>query len=156
MSNEYSEWNYEINGSYLSIADFFTDKRSIGVVSKNTAADMYGFSNLLLDEVNITIPKGYNNAIRAAYSFNSNVKSKYSFQLDKYMIEGKQVRIYSPERTIVELIKEGYTKITDVFIDTMKLFFNNFKYSVKRLYEAAEFFNATKEVKFIESLIRSV
>ena len=147
------EWTRDIPVSFISVEWFFTSRRKLGVISKESAADMYGFNNTILNGIDLTIPNGYNANLKNHFDLNYNFEEKYNFQLERYLINEKEVRIYSPERTIVELIKKNFNNITDIFISLVKGFFESFKYNDKKLYEAASFFKVTNQVILIQGLV---
>lgn len=141
----------------LTVEDFFTEKRKNGVLSMTTAAVIWGFSPVLLQKIDMTFPiskvstdiKNNKNNFRILQQ----VEERYNEGINVINWDGKKIRVYSPERTIVELIKEYWTNLDDVVIETIRNFFKDFEYDSKELDYFAKLFNVQNEVKFARGLI---
>lgn len=141
----------------LAVEELFTSKRKNGVISHNTAALAWGFSNLTTRKIDITFPKSkVSNDIKKDWDdFNvyQQVIDKYIEGIETIEWEGKEIRIYSPERTIVEIIKEKGSRLNDTDIETIKTFFKYFNYDHNSLNKFSKLFNVEYEVNFARSLL---
>ena len=125
----------------MSIEDLFSNKENKKVLSSWSAATFWGFSPLIDTTLYITCPKGYNPNINKKYiSVKQRAGTKYNQDILTFDYEGMKVNVYSPERTIVEIIKETKNSYTDVIVETIRNFFKNIKYSVNKLREMAKSF----------------
>ena len=142
----------EENSAILfSTKSFFTPRTTKGVLSYESAASWWGFSEEIDSEWNITVPRNYNPTNKSKqYSFNRMAISKYELEIITFKLEDREVRVYSPERTIIEIVKRAKKSITDVIIQTIRNFFTNFKYSSDKLHQLAKEFNVDQEVTIWE------
>ena len=136
---------------WMDIEDLFSNTKKKIAISSWTAAEFYGFSNFINKKINFTVPNGYNDKrLRSIATVKQRNISKYNFQLETYLYDGKIINIYSPERTFVEILKENINNLTDTIKEFISNFFNTYKYSKEKLFEAAKWANIEKEVKFAE------
>ena len=144
---EIKKWDRDLPISWLELSDMFQDKPNKVVVSSWTALDFFGINDILIHEITVTVPNGYNPVkIREVANVKQRNADKYDFQIETFNIEGKLVNIHSPERAFVEVIKEQKGKYNDVTISIIKRFFTKFKYDSKKLIEAAKKFKILNEI----------
>ena len=127
---ETRETNTTVLWSFESI---FTGKSNKGVISSWSAASYWGFSPRIDSKIFITYPKGYNPNLKSSSIIKKQRSGDlYSKDIKHIMFDDKNMNVYSPERTIVELIKDAKGTFNDVLVETIKNFFNvvNYKYAV--------------------------
>ena len=146
--NTYLEENSAI---LFSTKSFFTPRTTKGVLSYESAASWWGFSEDIGLEWSITVPRNYNPTNKSKqYNFNRMANDKYELEIITFKIEDREMRVYSPERTIIEIIKRAKKSINDVVIQTIRNFFYSFEYCTKKLHELAKKFNIDNEVTIWE------
>lgn len=160
MNQKDSKFYYEHVKDTIILASmeyFFTDKRKYGVISGTTAAAVWGFTNIIPTCIDLAFPKSKisNDARTGNFNCKQYIESKYEIGIETIVWNGSKIRIYNPERTIIEIIKENIQFFSDVIVDTFKRFFNETKYDQKKLYEYAKIFNISQELRIIENLITS-
>ena len=147
------KWYGELPFSWIDLKDVYHKEPNKVVISSWTALDFYGINEDLISETYITVPKGYNPVkIREFAKVKQRSGERYDFQIEQYNIEDKIVNIYSPERAVVEVVKEQKGKYTDLIISFIKNFFRKFKYNVPKLIEAAKKFNILNEILNLRKL----
>ncbi|MCK5866817.1 MAG: hypothetical protein KAG14_00315 [Mycoplasmataceae bacterium] len=130
-----------------SIESFFNRRTTKGVLSGESSAVWWGFSDVIPQTWHITVPGSYN-ATNKSSSFifkKMNVK-KYEIDIKRFSTDQGEIRVYSPERTIVEIIKSAKGNYTDVILQTIKNFFSTIKYQTKKLINIAKTFNVEREL----------
>lgn len=153
--------NYEVVSTSIlaSVEDLFTSKRVNGVLSFDTAAAVWGFSNKVIKKIDLTFPKSaVSKDIQQRkdyFNTHQQVAEKYSEGIELIDWEGKKIRIYCPERTIVEIIKQRSKKMTDIDIETIKSFFEDTAFDEKKLEYFTKKFNVEFEVNFIRRVINA-
>ena len=142
----------EENSAILfSTKSFFTPRTTKGVLSFESAASWWGFSEAIDSEWDITVPRNYNPTNKSdQYNINRMANDKYDLEIITFKIEDREVRVYSPERTLIELVKRAKKSINDVIIQTIRNFFSMIEYSSKKLHELAKKFNVEQEVTIWE------
>ena len=133
----------EVNTSVLwSFESIFTKKTNKGVISSWSAASYWGFSPLLNSKAYITYPKGYNPNIKSSNLVKKQrAGNKYSEDIQHIMFDEQPMNVYSPERTIVEIIKDAKGIFNDVLVETIKTFIERVKYNFKDVLKWAKNFN---------------
>lgn len=158
MNQKDSKFYYEHVKDTIILASmeyFFTNKREYGVISGTTAAIVWGFSNVWPEKINLTFPKSKisGDARTEEFSCKQLIESKYNIGIVELKWNSSLIRIYDPERTIIDIIKEESDFFDDITVSTLKKFFREFDYDQKKLYEYARIFNVAKELKICQSLI---
>ena len=155
MNKIYNEWVWKESIGFMAIEPIFINESKRGVITGTSAADLYGFSHVIPNKIDITYPKGYNsNKRKDIMNINYKTKERYEYEMNQYLIDGIEYRIYSPERVIVEIIKNSKNNFTDMMIATIKEFFTNMKYDFEKIMEVARFFKVENEVKIAEAIYR--
>ena len=145
---------HDIDTSILfSIQDILKNKTKM-VISKWTSAALWGFSDVMNNKIDLTVPKGYNPRLNnKEVAIKQRTNNFFNPGIIRFMFEDQEIKVYSPERTIVELIKEKKDNLNDNDINTFRNFFNNFKYDPKELKNMANKFNVSTEVNIIKKLV---
>ena len=155
MTKIYNEWIWKESIGFMMIEPIFSNESKRGVITGVSAADLYGFSHVIPNKIDITYPKGYNpNKKKEHMNINYKTKDRYEYEMNLYLIDGIEYRIYSPERVIVEMIKNSKNNFNDMMISTIKEFFTNMEYDVNKIMEIARFFNIENQVKIAEAIYR--
>lgn len=160
MNQKDSKYYYELVKDTIILASmeyFFTSKREYGVISGTTAAIVWGFSNVWPEKINLTFPKSRisMDARSEEFSCKQLIESKYNIGIVELRWNSSLIRIYNPERTIIDIIKEESDFFDDITVSTLKKFFREFDYDQKKLYEYARIFNISTELRIIENLLTS-
>lgn len=137
--NETILWSYD---------GIFTKKANRGVISSWSAASYWGFSPLIDLKVYITYPKGYNPNIKSPNVIKKHRSGEmYSSDIKHITFDNIDMNVYSPERTIVEIIKDAKGNFNDVLIETIRTFFSVISYKYSLILKWAKKFNIEGIVK---------
>lgn len=149
-----NKMKYKFNDNNLiSFSDIFDSRSEKGVICKYSAAYAWGFNKQKPDKTYITFPKFYNPAKKEAWmKLNYKVIKRYELQIETIKLNNISYRIYSPERTIVEIIKDNINNMNKYNIGITQNFFNSYKYDPKKLKEAASEFNVTEYVNMMVAI----
>lgn len=138
---------YKVNEGFLAgISDLLPRRSKKYIISKYTAAEVWGFSPFLMTKLCLTVPKGYNPNKSKDYEITTKVISKFENDMIKVTFEGREFRIYSPEKTLVEIVKSLKNEYNDQNLELIQMFFKKVKYDKKKLFEIAKEENALEAI----------
>ena len=139
----------QVNTTVLwSFDSIFTEKTNNGVISSWSAASYWGFSPKIDSKIYITYPKGYDSNFKSVNLISrQRTGSKYWEDILKIAFDNKNMNIYSPERTIVEIIKDAKGEFNDVLVETIKNFIKLIKYEFSNVIKWAKRFHIEGIVK---------
>lgn len=136
-----------------SLDDVLTNKPQKWVLSKYSAAALWGFSNLISCEIQVTFPKDQKSSKITdrvgQFIVYTRTKEKYSEGIIIIDYRGFQVKAYEPERTIIEIMKDCENAIDDIVIDTIKSFVDNVDYDKAKIEKYAKLFNIENTIKYV-------
>ena len=133
----------QVNTTMLwSFNDIFTHKTNKGVISSWSAASYWGFSPKIDSKIYITYPKGYNPNFKSSNIVKKQRTGiKYSDDIQEITFDTKKMNVYSPERTIVEIIKDAKGEFNDVLVEIIKNFIKLIKYEFSNVIKWAKEFH---------------
>lgn len=113
---KYMLWGYE---------DIFKRISKKVIISKFAAAELWGFSDTINSKWEVFVEKGYNNKnLRDHFVVTQLIPSKMNYEIVEVISNDVKFYITSPERTIVDLIKDAKGTYNDILISTIKEAFN--------------------------------
>ena len=122
-----------------STKSFFDNNPVFGVLSHESAASYWGFSEYIDMAWFVSVPHSIE---WTGDIFNVIVIDSVEYSKD--IITEGNFRVYSKERTLVDLIVKYGDTPNDTQIDTLLNYFDLFDFNNKVIYEIAERFGATK------------
>lgn len=149
-------YKYELRNTMVlySLEEWFTKNRTSGAISLETAAVVWGFSNLIIDEFDITFKKG---SVSKKASWNirqhQKVERLYNLGLIEIQFDGHTYRIYDPERTLVDLVKENIGHMSRDIAYAIRMFFHEINYDVEKLLMYARELKVENEIMMLLGVI---
>lgn len=143
-----------------SLDDVLSTKTQKWVLSKYSAAALWGFSNIFSSEIEVTFPKGQKSSkitdLVGQFKTHTRVDEKYEDGIVVVDYKGFPVKAYEPERTIVEIMKDSENAIDDIVLDTIKSFVENVDFDKDKIEKYAKMFNIEQAVKYTFGVLANV
>lgn len=142
------------NGDYDEYY-FFSQRHQVPIFSYLSSLYLHKFTDIIPQEMEVTVYKGYNNP-----NFKDYIKvhfvPKDHYELGKTTLEtayGNTVRVYDIERTICDLIKSRNEIDSELFSKTLISYASYKNKNLNKLYEYSKKMNIFEKVKDIVELI---
>lgn len=139
----------------LSVIEWYALHHNVkGVISHDSAANIWGFSETMAKNICITFPSTNltNDVKNGSWEFDvKHVKPdwRYSLGLLKLSWNGVEYNIYDKERTFIDVYRKYRNEKPTWLFKTCKNFFKNTDYDEKKLYEYATKFNVLHEISLL-------
>lgn len=134
---------------------FFSKRYQVPIFSYVTALHLFDFTELIPNDIEVTVYKGYN-----PHSIKGNVRvhyvSKEIYELgivERETMFGNLVRTYDIERTICDLVKNRESIEAELFVKTMLRYARYEHKDLDKLYSYSKKMNVAKKVYDIMQLI---
>jgi len=146
--DKFLKQNNWYEGIFWSLEDEIINRTNKFVLSSWTAASIWGFNEIFDMKYFITFPKGYNlKTDPKTIVKKQRSKEKYNLGIIQIPYKGKKIKVYSPERAVVEIIEETKGNYNDVIISIIKNFFTYIDFDRDELLTIAKKFNVLEVVK---------
>lgn len=146
----------KVTSTLATVEEWFNaHKNGNGIISDESAARTWGFSNLVTDNVTMTFPStNLTNDIRnGEWKFNLKfAKNDWHYTMGAITVYWNdcEYRIYDKERTFIDLYRKHRKKLTPWFFEIAHKFFTESKYNSRKLHEYAEKFNVLHSIQLLE------
>ncbi|MDO5044677.1 MAG: type IV toxin-antitoxin system AbiEi family antitoxin domain-containing protein [Coriobacteriia bacterium] len=134
---------------------FFQTKYSVAIFSYVSALFLHGLTDIIPNELEVTVYKGYNpHRIKDKARIHYVTRNIYELGLTESKTAfGNHVKVYDVERTICDMIKNRNKIEVELFSKTMHRYIQSPKKDLHKLYEYASEMKVYQKVKDIIELV---
>lgn len=142
------------NGDYDEYY-FFQIKHEVPIFSYVSALYIHGFTDIIPNEIEVTVYKGYNpHRIKEAVRVHYVEKNIYELgQTERDTMFGNSIKVYDMERTICDLIKNRKEIEVELFSKAINSYMRSSEKDLIKLYEYSKKMKIYEKVKEILEVI---